>query len=159
MLIEALHSCRFGTFLLDCKKLRMEAELESRTVSVWTWLNGFRSQLTEPTFAGNKTLNPPVAGLLKRVAVWESVFLRWCAQPLLHEPPVDSASFFPENAQRISTWRLPQGTMNALAVALSARYQEALLVQKLGDRVAALEQQLRELARAQGDSQQQEEGR
>ncbi|TYZ57749.1 hypothetical protein PybrP1_007758 [[Pythium] brassicae (nom. inval.)] len=148
MLIDALHSCRFGTFLLDCKKLRREAELESRTVSVWTWLNGFRAQLSEPSFVANRTLDPPVTGLLKRVMVWESVFLRWCAQPLLQEPPVDAASFFPENARRISTWQLPQGTMNALSIALSARFREAELVQRLGERVAALEQQLREHERA-----------
>lgn len=148
MLIEALHSCRFGTFLLDCKKLRREADLESRTVSVWTWLNGFRTQLTEPSFVANRTLDPPVTGLLKRVVVWESVFLRWCAQPLLLDPPVDVVSFFPENARRISTWQFPQGTMNALSVALNARFHEAALVQRLSERVAALEQQLRDQEQA-----------
>lgn len=142
MLIDALHSCRFGTFLLDCKKLRNEADLENRTVSVWTWLNGFKAQLSEPTFVPNRTLDPPVTGLLKRVGVWESIFLRWCAQPLLREPIVDHASFFPEMAQRIPTWQLPQGAMNALGVSLAAKYKEAQLIQQLTARVAALEKQL-----------------
>lgn len=142
MLLEALHSCRFGTFLLDCAKLRREADLENRTVSVWTWLNGFRSQLSEPLFVPNRALDPPVTGLLKRVVVWESVLLRWCAQPLVQEP-LTSVRFFPENAQRSSTWQLPQGTMNALSAALAATYREAQLIQQLSDRVAALEAQLR----------------
>lgn len=145
MLIDALHSCRFGTFLFDCKKLRHEADLENRTVSVWTWLNGFRGQLSEPTFVPDRTLDPPLTGLLKHVGVWESIYLRWCAQPLVRGPIVDAqTNFFPENAQRIPTWQLPQGTMNALSVALSAKYKEAQLIQKLSMRVAALEKQLQD---------------
>lgn len=143
MLIDALHSCRFGTFLLDCKKLRHEADLENRTVSVWTWLDGFKGQLSEPTFVPNRTLDPPVSGLLKRVGLWESIYLRWCAQPLVREPSVqEQATFFLENAKRIPTWQLPQGTASALSIALTAKYKEAQLIQKLSMRVAELEKQL-----------------
>ncbi|KAF1320214.1 Myotubularin-like protein, partial [Globisporangium splendens] len=137
----ALHSCRFGTFLLDCKKLRKEADLENRTPSVWTWLNGLKSELTEQSFAPNQTLDPPVTGLLKRVVVWESIFLRWSAQPLLQEPPV-TTNFFSGNAQRISTWQLPQGTINALNTALMSNFKEAQVIRQLRDRIAELEAQV-----------------
>lgn len=140
-LADALHSCRFGTFLLDCKKLRKEADLENRTTSVWTWLNGLRPELTEKGFVANQVLDPPVTGLLKRVVVWESIFLRWCAQPLLQEPPVKT-NFFSGNAQHILTWQLPQGTINALNAALTANSKEAQLIQQLRDRIAALEAQV-----------------
>uniref|UniRef100_K3X8T7 Myotubularin phosphatase domain-containing protein n=1 Tax=Globisporangium ultimum (strain ATCC 200006 / CBS 805.95 / DAOM BR144) TaxID=431595 RepID=K3X8T7_GLOUD len=140
-LADALHSCRFGTFLLDCKKLRKEADLENRTPSVWTWLNGLKSELTEQSFVPNQTLDPPVTGLLKRVVVWESIFLRWSAQPLLQEPPV-TTNFFSGNTQRISTWQLPQGTINALNAALTSNFKETQLIQQLLDRIAALEAQV-----------------
>lgn len=138
LLIDALHSCRFGTFLLDCKKHRYEAGLDTRTPSVWTWVNGFRPQLTEPSFKHNQVLNAPVTGMLKRVALWENVFLRWSGQPLVQEPPIIT-NFFPDNEQRISTWQLPQGTVNALNAMLTTKYTEAQLVHQLREQISTLE--------------------
>jgi hypothetical protein len=138
LLVDALHSCRFGTFLFDCKKHRLIANLENRTASVWTWVNGFRPQLTEQTFVPKQVLNPPLPGLLKRIVLWEAMFMRWSGQPLVQEPPI-STNFFSDNAQRTPTWQLPQGTVNALNVALTHKYHEARRIQELEEKVASLE--------------------
>ncbi|KAL3666673.1 hypothetical protein V7S43_008302 [Phytophthora oleae] len=142
MLADALHSCRFGTFLFDCKKHRQEANLENRTASVWTWVNGFRPQLTEQTYVPKQVLNPPLTGLLKRIGLWEAMFMRWSGQPLVQEPPI-STNFFSDNTQRILTWQLPQGTANALNVALTTQYREARLIQDLEERIAVLEEKVK----------------
>ncbi|KAL4151680.1 hypothetical protein PRNP1_008622 [Phytophthora ramorum] len=138
LLADALHSCRFGTFLFDCKKHRLEANLENRTASVWTWVNGFRPQLTEQTFVPKQVLNPPLTGLLKRVALWDAMFMRWSGQPLVQEPQM-ATNFFSDNAERTPTWQLPQGTVNALNVALTVKYREARLIQELEKRITDLE--------------------
>jgi myotubularin-related protein 1/2 len=149
MLADALHSCRFGTFLFDCKKHRQEVNLDERTPSVWTWINGFKEQLSAPTFVPNQTLNPPVPGLLKRVALWPAMFLRWSGQTLVEEPTFEA---FPQNEERCLTWQLPQGTLMALNMLYSRRYQEAKLIQGLQERIAALEMQLeKQLAQQQSN--------
>ncbi|RLN52480.1 hypothetical protein BBJ29_001112, partial [Phytophthora kernoviae] len=139
LLADALHSCRFGTFLFDCKKHRLEANLENRTASVWTWVNGFRPQLTEHTYEPKQVLNPPLMGLLKRVMLWDAMFMRWSGQPLVQEPPAVT-NFFADNSQRTPTWRMPQGTVIALNTALTLKYREAQLIQELEERIAALEE-------------------
>ncbi|CAH0473371.1 unnamed protein product [Peronospora belbahrii] len=141
LLVDALYSCRFGTFFFDCKKHRHDADLENRTPSVWTWANGFRSQLTEQTYVPKLVLNPPLAGLLKRVALWDAMFMRWSGQPLVQEPPV-TTNFFADNAQRTPTWQLPQSTINALNIVLTQRYREARLIQELEERIVALEEKV-----------------
>ncbi|CAI5741816.1 unnamed protein product [Hyaloperonospora brassicae] len=141
LVADALHSCRFGTFLFDCKKHRQDVDLENRTASVWTWVNGFRSQLTEQTYVPKKVLSPPLAGLLKRIALWDAMFMHWSGQPLLQEPPV-STNFLTDNAQRTPTWQLPQRVVNALNVALTLKYREARLIQELEERIASLEEKI-----------------
>lgn len=140
-LVDALHSCRFGTFLFDCKKHRHEVNLDERTPSVWTWINGFKAQLSEPSFIPDQQLNPPLTGLLKAVTLWDAMFLRWSGQQLVQDPS-NAADCFPENAKRTPTWQLPQGALNALNVAYARRFQECELVQSLQNRIAALEQQM-----------------
>jgi len=105
---------------------------------VWTWVNGFRPQLTEQTFVPKQVLNPPLPGLLKRIVLWEAMFMRWSGQPLVQEPPI-STNFFSDNAQRTPTWQLPQGTVNALNVALTHKDHEARRIQELEEKVASLE--------------------
>ncbi|RLN02306.1 hypothetical protein BBJ28_00003988 [Nothophytophthora sp. Chile5] len=138
LLADALHSCRFGTFLFDCKKHRHEANLENRTASVWTWVNGFRPQLTEQFFVPTQSLNPPPSGLLKRVMLWDAMFMRWAGQPLVQEPATVT-DFFPDNSQRTPTWQMPQGTVNTLNAALTIKYREAQLIQELKERIATLD--------------------
>ncbi|TMW68529.1 hypothetical protein Poli38472_005997 [Pythium oligandrum] len=142
MLAEALHSCRFGTFLLDCKKHRIDATLESRTPSVWTWINGFRAELTEPSFVPNQSLNPPLPGLLRSVALWETMYLRWTVQEMLHEPPIKH-DYYPDNKRRIMTWQLPKVAWNALNAAMTVKMRDADMVQRLSMRMSALTAEMR----------------
>ncbi|RLN86230.1 hypothetical protein BBJ28_00019705, partial [Nothophytophthora sp. Chile5] len=117
---------------------RHEANLENRTASVWTWVNGFRPQLTEQFFVPTQSLNPPPSGLLKRVVLWDAMFMRWAGQPLVQEPATVT-DFFPDNGLRTPTWQMPQGTVNTLNAALTIKYREAQLIQELKERIATLE--------------------
>ncbi|KAJ0402451.1 hypothetical protein P43SY_000604 [Pythium insidiosum] len=132
MLAEALHSCRFGTFLFDCRKHREEVGLKSRTPSVWAWINGFRQELTEPMFVPNQHLSPPAAGLLRSVVLWDSMFMRWSVQPSLHEPSAPQ-DFFADQKSRVLTWQLPRPTWDVLneAMAVKLRHAEAMALRYL----------------------------
>ncbi|DAZ95474.1 TPA: hypothetical protein N0F65_001954 [Lagenidium giganteum] len=141
MLAEALHSCRFGTFLFDCKKDRASAGLREKTVSVWTWVNGFRLQLSEESFVDGQMLNPPPSGVLRGVTLWQNVFLRWSPQPQLRGP-MDHLDFFADNKKRILTWQLPHAVVEVLNATLRKRYKEAEIVDQLKKRIETLEKQL-----------------
>jgi myotubularin-related protein 1/2 len=139
VLVDALYSCRFGTFLLDCRKLRHEADLPNRTASVWTWVNGLRSFLTEETFVDNQVLAPPVSVILKNATLWNDVYMRWSVQHFTPHDPIKLKQNFTQDHTRILSWQLPQGTRRVLNEKLASKYQEAKILQRLRDRIAELE--------------------
>lgn len=51
LILDHLYSCRFGTFLYDSEKGRVEAEARRRTVSLWTYLSTIeRVVITNPFY-------------------------------------------------------------------------------------------------------------
>jgi myotubularin-related protein 1/2 len=103
-LYDSMLSCRFGTFLFDNLRLRIENNLAKTTVSVWTWL---LAEENRPKYYNINYIKPPTAPnssteapnntrtygrekflfspanycvpstAPKRLLLWENMFLRW----------------------------------------------------------------------------------
>jgi hypothetical protein len=82
-----LYSCRFGTFLFNCERERLEARLPFRTQSLWAYLlHGPPERtraLTNPGYdpAAGDVLLPHASACLRGVEVWREWFLRWSPFP------------------------------------------------------------------------------
>ena len=83
LLAHHAHSCRFGTFLGNSERERLELQLHVKTPSIWPFLEQrselFRSAAYDPS-AGDVLLPHP-AGVLRHVQVWSDWFLRWAFFP------------------------------------------------------------------------------
>lgn len=81
-IMEHLYSCHFGTFLFDCERERKEADISSKTDSLWTYIldpnnqDKFNNIFYEP-FDSVLPLGPTLAD----VRLWRSYYRRWYAPP------------------------------------------------------------------------------
>jgi len=50
VLLDELYACKFGTFLFDCEKERVEAETHTKTPSLWGYILDRRVEFTNPIF-------------------------------------------------------------------------------------------------------------
>ncbi|CAK4066354.1 unnamed protein product [Aphanomyces euteiches] len=115
LLLDELYSCRFGTFLLSSQQDRESMELNDKTVSIWTCLNGFRDILTNRSFVADQLLLPTQSSLLRGVSVWPHAFLRWSAQASSVDSPVMNSQIFVDNEMRQPSWRLSHSVLSVLA--------------------------------------------
>eukprot|EP00808_Paulinella_micropora_P028061 g14987.t1 len=77
-LLDHVQSCRFGTFLFNSHRERMEAQVPSNTVSVWSHMlaPGHRWAFINPLYKETKTSVIPNCSA-KRLVLWEDLHLRW----------------------------------------------------------------------------------
>jgi hypothetical protein len=91
-LMDALFSCEFGTFLMDCPKERIAAKVATTTPSVWSYVNNdsnirrFLNPLYDQAsnLAGDGAIMPNAS--LRDVQFWRAYYLRYNAMPLVPEP-------------------------------------------------------------------------
>lgn len=85
-LLDEVYNCYYGTFIYDSQKERLDAQLPSKTISVWTALlsAATRSKFINPLYSpANEVVL--VNGSTQCLAVWEQYFYRF--QPRLALPP------------------------------------------------------------------------
>jgi hypothetical protein len=81
-----LHSCRFGTFLLNSERERAQAGLAFKTPSLWAHLAahapslGLLNPSYDPRTAGDALLPHP-SSVLRRIVLWDDWFLRYAPVP------------------------------------------------------------------------------
>lgn len=79
-ILDHLYSCRFGTFLCNTEKERVQEDLKHKTVSLWSWMNTSHEQYINPLYGGNKnaaqTVLKPVASM-RHIRLWKSLYCRW----------------------------------------------------------------------------------
>ena len=85
ILSEQLHTCRFGTFLMDSDKERHECQVHLRSTSVWSFLERYRDAITQDAYTEQAVLLPDVSSLLRGVSLWSEVHMRWAHQRTLPE--------------------------------------------------------------------------
>ncbi|CAM9198576.1 unnamed protein product [Chrysoparadoxa australica] len=94
---DHLYSCRFGTFIANCDRVRKEVQLTERTASLWTYLEINRSAFESPYYVsteitdgvnvkeavatGHGVLLPQLSCILRRVTLWSDYYLRWSPRP------------------------------------------------------------------------------
>eukprot|EP00026_Physarum_polycephalum_P012204 Phypoly_transcript_12485.p1 GENE.Phypoly_transcript_12485~~Phypoly_transcript_12485.p1 ORF type:complete len:326 (+),score=69.08 Phypoly_transcript_12485:24-1001(+) len=75
-ILDALYSCKFGTFLCNSEKERIEHKLCERTVALWSYINSnthlFTNHLYEPT---SIVLHP--VSEMQHLKVWSAYYMRW----------------------------------------------------------------------------------
>eukprot|EP00727_Mastigamoeba_balamuthi_P011806 m51a1_g7248 hypothetical protein (1280) ;mRNA; r:130275-135432 len=84
-LLDNLYSCRFGTFLFNSEKERVDAKLDKRTTSLWSYINSVvastPSEFINPLYtpghgtAGERVLFPDPSP--RALVLWKGYHLRW----------------------------------------------------------------------------------
>lgn len=92
-LLDEVYNCYYGTFVHDCQKERIDAQLSTKTLSVWT---GLLAPSARPRFGNPLYLPTPevimMNGATQSLAVWEQYYFR--AVPRLTLPPSLDALLF-----------------------------------------------------------------
>ncbi len=74
-----VNSCLYGTFLFNCEKERVEAQIKSNTVSIWTDVIINKQKFINDKFdqcKSERTILTPSCAFYK-LRLWEEHFLRW----------------------------------------------------------------------------------
>lgn len=80
-LVDQMHSCRFGTFLMNSEKQRLRLQTKKRTMSLWTYfiLQGTPDRFKNSSYSiaeGTRVVLFP-AFLVRKLALWDEFWLRW----------------------------------------------------------------------------------
>jgi Myotubularin-like phosphatase domain len=122
-----LYSCRFGTFLFNCERERVENRLAHRAQSLWAYLlHGGPARTSALINQGycpslGDILLPHPSAVLRSVEVWSEWFLRFSSYPSMiprlprYYPAAASAVSSGSFLQRLE--RYPQGTYDYESVA------------------------------------------
>jgi myotubularin-related protein 1/2 len=79
-ILDHLYSCRFGTFLCNTERDRVN-EAKKNTVALWSWINStpdlYRNPLfVEPEYTQVQTVLKPVASM-RHIRLWKGYYCRW----------------------------------------------------------------------------------
>jgi len=77
--LDHLYSCLFGTFLYNSDKERRDNKLQTRTQSVWSFINSKRAIFLNPMYCAprdNKVALFPVASI-RYMKFWKGYYCRW----------------------------------------------------------------------------------
>ncbi|XP_078044859.1 phosphatidylinositol-3-phosphate phosphatase isoform X2 [Augochlora pura] len=78
-ILDHLYSCRFGTFLYNSERERVQAQVKQKTVSLWSYINSQLSLYQNPLYWSQPTYQPvllPIASM-RYIRPWKSVYCRW----------------------------------------------------------------------------------
>lgn len=75
-ILDHLYSCRFGTFLFNCERERKENERETKTPSLWSYINSNLMQFLNPHYTHNDRVLYPVVDI-RKIELWVNYYLRW----------------------------------------------------------------------------------
>ncbi|XP_058856678.1 myotubularin-related protein 1-like isoform X7 [Acipenser ruthenus] len=82
-ILDHLYSCLFGTFLYNSEQERVKAELHTKTVSLWSYINSQPEEFTNPFYVNyeNHVLYPVAS--LRHLELWVDYYVRWnpCMRP------------------------------------------------------------------------------
>ena len=106
-IVDNLWSCRFGTFLMNNQRERLDLEIPKLTVSLWSYIDHERKRYLNPFYDKNypKELRARFPAVARQVCLWKSFFLRFSPVLAFHSTPYPSstsfADFLRNNAEAI----------------------------------------------------------
>ncbi|KAM6949446.1 myotubularin-related protein 1a [Aplochiton taeniatus] len=76
-ILDHLYSCLFGTFLYNSEQERVAAEVQTKTVSLWSYINSQPEDFTNPFFVDyeHHVLYPVASS--RHLELWTSYYCRW----------------------------------------------------------------------------------
>nr|XP_020450595.1 myotubularin-related protein 1-like isoform X7 [Monopterus albus] len=76
-MLDHLYSCLFGTFLYNSEKERAAKEVQTQTVSLWSYINSQPEDFTNPFYVDyeHHVLYPLVSS--RHLELWTSYYARW----------------------------------------------------------------------------------
>uniref|UniRef100_UPI00398F0ED6 myotubularin-related protein 1b isoform X2 n=1 Tax=Pristiophorus japonicus TaxID=55135 RepID=UPI00398F0ED6 len=76
-ILDHLYSCLFGTFLYNCEQQRMKEEAQTKTISLWSYINSQLEEFTNPFYVNyeNHVLYPVAS--LRHLELWVNYYVRW----------------------------------------------------------------------------------
>lgn len=80
---KEIYTCKYGTFLCNNQRERLQYKLNEKTVSMWTFINHFASKYTNPYYVAPAPGQPyhrisriPTASYFD-LTVWKGLYLRF----------------------------------------------------------------------------------
>ncbi|PWA14756.1 hypothetical protein CCH79_00014501 [Gambusia affinis] len=75
--LDHLYSCLFGTFLCNSEQEKLAKEVQTKTVSLWSYINSQPSEFTNPFYLvyENCVLYPLLSS--RHLELWTSYYARW----------------------------------------------------------------------------------
>ncbi|XP_069748693.1 phosphatidylinositol-3-phosphate phosphatase MTMR1-like isoform X9 [Narcine bancroftii] len=76
-ILDHLYSCLFGTFLYNCDQQRVKEEVQTKTISLWSYINSQLEEFTNPFYVNyeNHVLYPVAS--LRHLELWVNYYVRW----------------------------------------------------------------------------------
>ncbi|XP_056397061.1 myotubularin-related protein 1 isoform X2 [Hyla sarda] len=76
-ILDHLYSCLFGTFLHNSEQQRMKEEVQTKTISLWSYINSHVDEFTNPFYVNYEHhVLYPVASL-SHLELWVNYYIRW----------------------------------------------------------------------------------
>ncbi|CAB1351411.1 unnamed protein product [Coregonus sp. 'balchen'] len=76
-ILDHLYSCLFGTFLYDSEQERVANEVQTKTVSLWSYINSQPEDFTNPFYVDYKHhVLYPLASV-RHLELWTGYYVRW----------------------------------------------------------------------------------
>ncbi|XP_051564332.1 myotubularin-related protein 1-like isoform X1 [Myxocyprinus asiaticus] len=76
-ILDHLYSCLFGTFLYNSEQERVEKKVNSKTVSLWSYVNSLPEDFSNPFYVDyeNHVLYPLAS--IRHLELWVGYYVRW----------------------------------------------------------------------------------
>ncbi|XP_026632870.1 myotubularin-related protein 1 isoform X1 [Microtus ochrogaster] len=76
-ILDHLYSCLFGTFLCNCEQQRIEEDIYTKTISLWSYINSQLDEFSNPFFVNyeNHVLYPVAS--ISHLELWVNYYVRW----------------------------------------------------------------------------------
>ncbi|CAG9817959.1 unnamed protein product [Phaedon cochleariae] len=78
-ILDHLYSCRFGTFLCNSERERVQEKLKEQTVSLWSYTNSNLDLYKNPLYWANtlqQRVLVPIASI-RHIKLWKAYYCRW----------------------------------------------------------------------------------
>jgi hypothetical protein len=70
-ILEHLYSCKYGTFMFNSEKERAEANVRTKTVSLWTYINSDTESFINPFYVAVSDVITPLANM-EDIVFWKA---------------------------------------------------------------------------------------